>query len=91
LERVVPWERVTVTHGPVADVDPTCGAAVYFDPPYLGCPRYSALLPRVEVLAIIGQWRAVSRVVVVSEAEAIEGGEHIRVAAREWLSVYHGA
>lgn len=91
LHRVVPWQRVTVTHGPVDSVEPMGGGAVYFDPPYRGCPRYAALLVRAEVLQTIDRWRDASRVVVVSEAEPIDGAEHVQIARREWLSVFRPA
>jgi hypothetical protein len=67
----LPWERVDVVHGDVRDVPPIPGATVYFDPPYLGCPRYSALLPRSDVLEVATRWASAGCRVAVSEAEPL--------------------
>jgi hypothetical protein len=70
----IPWKRVTVHHGAVADVAPIAGARVYFDPPYEGCPRYACEMPRAEVLSTARAWAEVAASVVVSEGEALPLG-----------------
>lgn len=67
LDRL-PWDRVEVVHGDLRDVAPIAGATVLFDPPYLGAPRYAALCPRADVLAVAECWRSAGCRVAVCEA-----------------------
>jgi 16S rRNA G966 N2-methylase RsmD len=87
LDRL-PWDRVTVVHGDVRSVEPIPGAVVYHDPPYQGCPRYAALLPRAEVLALATRWADAGCRVAVSEAEPlpIDGWTVRKLARREWVT-----
>lgn len=84
----VPWERVTVIAGDLRSVPPIPGADVYFDPPYLHCPRYAATCPRADVLAVALAWRDAGARVLVSEAEPLPlAGFHAEpLTAREWLT-----
>lgn len=88
----VPWDRVEVVHGDLRDVAPIPGARVFFDPPYLGAPRYAALLGRADVLAVARRHAAVAERVVVCEAEPLplEGWDHARLPHKkpEWLTTY---
>ena len=76
------WDRVEVVHADLRTVDPIPGATVYFDPPYLGCPRYAALLPRVDVLAVSQRWADAGCRVAVSEAVDLPLGWTSRPLAR---------
>ena len=87
----LPWDRVEVVHGDLRDLDPIPGAVVYIDPPYAGCPRYAALLPRADVLAVAARWAEVGCRVAVSEAEPLselQGWHARRLPARkpEWVT-----
>lgn len=64
-------DRVEVVHGDLRGLEPIPGAAVYFDPPYLHCPRYAALCPREDVLRVASRWASAGCRVLVSEAEAL--------------------
>lgn len=68
----LPWDRIEVVHGDVRSVAPIPGARVYFDPPYHLAPRYAALLPRADVVAVAQRWADNGCRVAVSEREAIE-------------------
>lgn len=68
---VIDWSRVEVVHVDVDDVEPIEDSIVYCDPPYLGAPRYAALLSRDRVLAIGERHAAVARIVGISEAEPL--------------------
>lgn len=95
LDRL-PWDRVEVVHGDLRDVAPIAGATVLFDPPYLGAPRYAALCPRADVLAVAERWRSAGCRVAVCEAEVLPlaGWSASRLpsvrsdqpAPREWLT-----
>lgn len=88
LDRL-PWDRVEVIRGDLRDVEPLAGAAVYFDPPYRNCPRYAAVCPRADVLAVAARWQAAGARVLLSEGEPLELAgwshavlaRHARVAA----------
>lgn len=82
LDRL-PWERVEVFRGDLRTLAPIAGADVYFDPPYAGCPRYAAICPRADVLAVAERHRAAGCRVLVSEGEALplEGWFHRRIHA----------
>ena len=86
----LPWDRITVVHGDCRAVEPIPGSVVYLDPPYLGCPRYAALLPRADVLALAQRWHAGDARVAVSEAEPLDldGWTSMSVPARkpEWIT-----
>lgn len=66
-----PWERVTVHHGDLSWYSPRPGDVVYIDPPYKGCPRYAALLPRSELLGKAEYWAFRGARVAISEAEPL--------------------
>lgn len=68
----LPWDRIEVIHGDLRLVTPIPGARVYFDPPYLGCPRYAALCPRSDVRATAERWAQVGARVLVSEAAPLD-------------------
>lgn len=84
----LPWNRVEVVHGDCRNVDPIPGATVYIDPPYAGCPRYAALLPRTEVLAIAERWTAAGARVAISKSTALDlpGWTSRRLARREYVT-----
>ena len=90
LDRAIDWSRVTVHHGDNREVTPIPGATVYLDPPYAGCPRYAALLPRADVLDLVARWRAVGARVAVSEAVPLDLGGTCRRLDHpkkpEWVS-----
>lgn len=90
LDRAIDWSRVTVHHGDNREVTPIPGATVYLDPPYVGCPRYAALLPRADVLDLVARWRAVGARVAVSEAVPLDLGGTCRRLDHpkkpEWVS-----
>ncbi len=73
------------------------GAAVYLDPPYVGAPRYAAVCPRPDVVALAERCRAAGARVVVSEAEPViptwlaldVSHEAARAGKREWLTCSH--
>lgn len=67
----IDWSRVEVVRGDVRDVAPIAGAAVLFDPPYQGAPRYAEVLPRADVLAVASRWQAAGARVVVCEGEPL--------------------
>jgi hypothetical protein len=90
LHTRIPWDRVTVHHGAVADVAPIDGARVYFDPPYEGCPRYACEMPRAEVLSTARAWAEVAASVVVSEGETLPLGWPSREIARGEVVTWHG-
>jgi len=66
------WERLEVVHGDCRSVEPIPDSVVYLDPPYLGCPRYAALLPRSDVLDLARRWAEACARVLVSEAEPLD-------------------
>lgn len=70
LERI-DWARVEVLRCDVRDVQSVPGSVLYMDPPYADCPRYAALLPRVDVLALGQRWAAEGARVAISEAEPL--------------------
>lgn len=91
LDRI-DWSRVRVHHGDVAELAPIPGSVVYFDPPYMGCPRYAELLPRGRVLETAEAHAAVADLVVVSESETLplEGWYSRRLRYKgkpEWLTM----
>lgn len=88
--RRLPLDRVTVVHGRVQDVPPIPGSRVFFDPPYLGCPRYAEVFPRAEVLTTMKAWAAVADRVTVSEAEGLDlpGWQRHRLTDREWVTTW---
>lgn len=65
---VLDWSRVDVHHGDCRTLEPIPGSTVLLDPPYLGCPRYAAELPRADVLALAQRWVAAGARVAVCEA-----------------------
>lgn len=67
----LPLDRLEVLHCDVRAVDPVPGAVVYIDPPYVGCPRYAATLPRFDVLDLASRWADAGARVAVSEAEPL--------------------
>lgn len=90
LERL-PWERVEVIHGDVRDVEPIPGSVTLIDPPYVGCPRYAALLPRADVVAVARRHDETGARVAVCEAEPVaELGWYARrlpsTRKPEWLT-----
>lgn len=72
LATMVPWHRVTVYYGRVEDFSPIPGSRVYFDPPFLGAPRYALELPRLSVLDVCERHAAVASSVAVSESEPLQ-------------------
>lgn len=86
----LPWDRVEVLHQDVRHVEPIPGAVVYIDPPYLGAPRYAALLPRFGLLDLAVRWADAGARVAVSEAEPLPlpGWTHRRLPSRkpEWVT-----
>lgn len=70
LDRI-DWSRVEVFHGDARALEALPGAAVLFDPPYLGAPRYAALLPRADVLEVAERWRRGGGRVLVCESEPL--------------------
>lgn len=90
LDRI-DWSRVEIIHDDVGAVAPVPGSRVYFDPPYLGSPRYARLLPRSRVIETALAHAAVADLVVVSEAEPLplEGWFSCPLRGRgkpEWLT-----
>ncbi len=87
---LLPWDLVEVVHGDVRKVRPIPGARVYFDPPYLGCPRYAMTLPRVDVLSVARRWSDAGCRVLVSESEPLplDGWTMRRLPGkrREWVT-----
>lgn len=76
--RAIDWERVEVVHGDVRGAsigqlisDLGSAATVYVDPPYVGCPRYAALLPRADLLECAAWWLLAGARVAISEAEPL--------------------
>lgn len=88
LDRI-DWSRIDVLHADVRSVEPIPGAVVFFDPPYLGGPRYAATLEREDVLRVATKWRASGCRVGVSEGEPLplDGWTAARLAAREFLTM----
>lgn len=84
----LPWDRIEVLHQDLRTVAPIPGAVVYFDPPYLGCPRYAALCPRADVLEVAQRWRGAGCRVAVSESSPLQipGWTSRRLATREWVT-----
>lgn len=66
------WSRVEIVHGDARKLEPIAGATVYIDPPYVGCPRYAAQLPRRDVLELALDWQEAGARVAVSEAVPLE-------------------
>jgi hypothetical protein len=67
----LPWHRVHVVREDLRRLQPIVGADVLFDPPYAGCPRYAALCPRRDVLAVARSWATTASRVVVCEGEPL--------------------
>jgi len=102
----MPSGYFTVYAGRAEDVPvpSDCGGVyVYIDPPYVGCTRYAADMPREEVLATAKRWSDAGAVVCISEAVPLdlEGWHHVEITGarggvaartfakqkREWLTM----
>lgn len=88
LARRVPLDRMSVIHADVREVAPIGGAYVFFDPPYQGCARYAAVLPRADVLDVAQRWARAARAVLVTEAAPLdlERWNTWRLARREYVT-----
>lgn len=80
----IDWQRVRVVHGSAVYVEPVPGSTVYIDPPYLGAPRYAAMLSRDSVIDIATQHARVARCVVVSEASPLPIPGWRAMPLRQW-------
>lgn len=94
----LPWDRVEVRYGRAEDVVAAdyMAATVYLDPPYQGCPRYAATIPREDVVGLARYWASAGCRVLLSEAEGLavdselseSSWNHLRLdtAKPEWLT-----
>ena len=105
LERVrtmtPPGVHARATHCDAREAVVGPGDVVYLDPPYAGTTRYvSADLTRPEVVALAQSMAEAGAYVIVSEREALDGGEAVQLRAPknhdaafrskggEWATIY---
>lgn len=101
----IPAAPMAVYAGRAEDVpvpDDCDGVYVYIDPPYVGCTRYAADMPREAVIDVARRWSDAGAVVCISEAEPLplDGWYHVEITGarggqartnsrqkREWITL----